>query len=375
MRVKRFEGLNAFPAAYDAVFRRGSHECFFVSLPWFRLFEQLVLERNERAVIYGVEEVTDGDDPLAALVLRETREPHGLWSATKLESLANYYTPLYAVPGADGDRANAIVGTLCDALRIDSVRWDVLRLWPLDPHAAVFASFVSALRSAGMWVQTHFCFENWYLEVAGRSYTEYLQELPTVLRKNIPYSTRRLERTHRVTLEIVTEVGGLDQGLAHYECVYRSSWRPFESHPAFIRGLARLAAEQGALRLGLLYLDGEPAAVQIWVVHQGVASIYKICYDERFAKLSIGTVLTAKVMEHVIDVDRVRIVDYLSGDDAYKRNWMSHRRERWGIMAFNPRRVGGLLLAGRHIGGRAVKRAWEAVQSWKGIKRDVESPT
>lgn len=88
MRVKRFEGLNAFPAAYDTVFGRGSHECFFVSLPWFRLFEQLVLERNERAVIYGVEEVTDGGDPLAVLVLRETREPHGLWSATKLESLA-----------------------------------------------------------------------------------------------------------------------------------------------------------------------------------------------------------------------------------------------------------------------------------------------
>lgn len=54
---------------------------------------------------------------------------------------------------------------------------------------------------------------------------------------------------------------------------------------------------------------------------------------------------------------------------------MSHRRERWGIMAFNPRQVGGLLLAGRHVGGRAVKRAWEAIQSWKGIKRDVESPT
>jgi CelD/BcsL family acetyltransferase involved in cellulose biosynthesis len=51
----------------------------------------------------------------------------------------------------------------------------------------------------------------------------------------------------------------------------------------------------------------------------------KIAYDEQYAKLSIGTVLTT-LMPYVIDVDRVRIVDYLSGDDEYKRTWLSHRR-------------------------------------------------
>jgi hypothetical protein len=35
-------------------------------------------------------------------------------------------------------------------------------------------------------------------------------------------------------------------------------------------------------------------------------------------------------------------VDYLIGDDAYKQDWMSHRRERWGIVAYNPRTLFGL---------------------------------
>ena len=35
-----------------------------------------------------------------------------------------------------------------------------------------------------------------------------------------------------------------------------------------------------------------------------------------------------KLMRHVIDVDQVREVDFGSGDDAYKKDWMSDRRER-----------------------------------------------
>ena len=40
-------------------------------------------------------------------------------------------------------------------------------------------------------------------------------------------------------------------------------------------------------------------------------------------------------MEHVIDTDKVHDVDYLTGDDAYKKDWMPDRRERWGIAVFN----------------------------------------
>jgi len=48
-------------------------------------------------------------------------------------------------------------------------------------------------------------------------------------------------------------------------------------------------------------------------------------------------------MRYVIDIDKVACVDYLSGDDAYKKEWMSHRRERWGIMIFNWRTWKGCL--------------------------------
>ena len=210
-----------------------------------------------------------------------------------------------------------------------------------------------------MVVQTYFCFGNWYLDVAGRSYLEYLESLSSVLRKNIPYNIRRLEKSGRARIEIIVRDSALESALDDYEKVYNSSWKIPEPFPLFIRGLARVAVRNGLLRLGLIYVDGEPAAAQIWIVNSGVASIYKIAYDERYAKLSIGTVLTAKLMEHVIDIDHVKIVDYLSGDDDYKKTWMSHRREFWGILGFNPRSLRGLAQIVRHVGGRLGKQALE----------------
>ena len=61
-------------------------------------------------------------------------------------------------------------------------------------------------------------------------------------------------------------------------------------------------------------------------------------------------------MRHSIDVDHAEEVDYLTGDDAYKQDWMSHRRERRGIVAFNPLTVRGLVLGSKHALGKFRQR-------------------
>jgi CelD/BcsL family acetyltransferase involved in cellulose biosynthesis len=118
----------------------------------------------------------------------------------------------------------------------------------------------------------------------------------------------------------------------------------------------RTAAAQGWLRLGVLALDGQAIAAQLWLVHDGKASIYKLAYVEGFERYSAGSVLTHALMQHVIDVDQVQEVDYLTGDDGYKQDWMSHRRERRGIVAFDLRTLRGLALAARHVVGKWIKR-------------------
>lgn len=85
------------------------------------------------------------------------------------------------------------------------------------------------------------------------------------------------------------------------------------------------------------------------------ANIYKVAYDEAFKAYTPGTLVTAMMMQHVIETDKVSKVDYLMGDDPYKKTWMSERQERWGIIAYNPRSIGGLFELCREALGRLVK--------------------
>ena len=345
-----YPGFSALPAAYEQVFQEGGRTSFFLRRDWFQNFAANVVQEPRRIRLYGVE--TRQGSPVAVLPVLWTPRGDRSVAPGRMEALANYYSTYFS-PVLTGGQPNArVAGALAAGLWSDRRQWDVIALQPIERGSEIYGDLARSFGEVGMVVQTYFCFGNWYLDVAGRSYLEYVESLSSVLRKNIPYNIRRLEKTGRAKIAIVVHDAALDGALDDYEKVYNSSWKIPEPFPQFIRGLARLAARNGMLRLGLIYMDGEPAAAQIWIVNAGVASIYKIAYDERYAKLSIGTVLTAKLMQHVIDVDRVRVVDYLSGDDDYKKAWMSHRREFWGILGFNPRSVRGLAQIVRHVGGR-----------------------
>lgn len=117
------------------------------------------------------------------------------------------------------------------------------------------------------------------------------------------------------------------------------------------------------MRLGLLMLGDRPVAAQIWIVCAGSALIFKLAFDPELRSLSVGTLLTARMLQSALEEDRVREIDYLTGDDPNKKDWMTHRRERYGIIAFNPRTVFGLAAAARHFAGRQLRR-WQA--HWAG---------
>ena len=215
---------------------------------------------------------------------------------------------------------------------------------------------------AGLIPQTYFCFGNHYLQVNQRSFADYFQSLPSKLKNTISRKQKQFEKTAENRIVVYRDTGALDKGLDDYERIYRASWKIEEPHPQFIRGMCRTFAHLGWLRLGIAYLGEQPIAAQIWIVHGGIANIYKLAYDENFAKLSAGSILTKFLMQAVIDDEKVKEVDYLTGDDAYKKDWMSNRRERWGIIAFNRRTPYGLIAAARHSGGRLARRIIDATR-------------
>jgi hypothetical protein len=353
--------LNSFGALREWLAHHGvspdnqAHGEFFYTLPWF--------DNLARHGLYTV----DSSAPQQLLLLAHVcSQGDGiclpLTHGRQLTGLANYYSSLFGpmvwtnaplVPPREEFR-QAITATL----RSNRSRWPVIHLSPWDAESPWYTALQTALQQAGYRVDSYFCFGNWYLPVVWPSFTAYYATLPSALRHSIERGQRRLGKQGDWSLQIHQTPGdALDAAIAHFVQVYNASWKNPEPHPDFIPGLARMAATHGWLRLGILSIQGAPVAAQIWLVKGSKASIYKLAYAKGFERFSVGSVLTHALMQHALDVDQVHEVDYLTGDDAYKRDWMTHRRERRGIVGFNLRTFSGLGGALRHWAGKCINAA------------------
>ena len=280
-----------------------------------------------------------------------------------LLALSNYYSSLYdpvwvASPEEPVDWVDLAqrVGQLEGAA--------VIRLQPLDADGVFICGMEVGLQACGYSVDRFFCFGNWYLPVEPGGFETYWRQRPAQLRNTVERARRRLDRSHTWHVDILKDLSpALELGIAAYQRVYAQSWKEPEPNPDFMPGLIRMAAIQGDLRLGLLWLEGEVVAAQVWIVTAGKAHIFKLAYQSGFERFSVGSVLTAALMRHVMDVDGVIEVDYLTGDDNYKKDWMSNRRERVGLIAFKMSHVLGLLSWGRHMTGKGYAQVKQWLRS------------
>jgi hypothetical protein len=269
-------------------------------------------------------------------------------------ALSSFYTSTYS-PVVYSETPEFLFGALFAHL-IQVERISALTLSPLDAESPHFGPMCTALARAG-WkgIHNYFCFGNWIHELGGASYQSYLATRPSQVGNTVARKTRHFLDEDRGHLNIVEGGELLADAIEQYEYVYHHSWKRAEPYPDFVPQLLRLSASRGWLRLGVASYENEPVASQIWLVSEGTAYIFKLAYHEEYKRLSPGTVLTAYMMEHVIDKDRVSRIDYLTGDDDYKKNWMSVRTERLGVAAYNPRTLRGLGMLLGHTLKKVIK--------------------
>lgn len=187
-----------------------------------------------------------------------------------------------------------------------------------------------AFEQAGWVVAKRVQDENHYLALNGRNFDEYWRSRPGPLRSTV----KRKGRKNIVSIRIIREFD--DQSWSDYEQVYARSWKPSEGSPEFLRAIAKQESAAGCLRLGLAYIDGKPAAAQFWTVENGMALIHKLAHDEDYADASPGTLLSAALFQHVIDIDQVDEIDFGTGGDGYKRDWMEQCRMRYRLDIYWP---------------------------------------
>lgn len=344
-------GLHGLPSDIEALFRDASRADFYRSLPWFRSLAEVGFPPGTQPRIY----VAGSPADRAGLVTYAPRTGFKQFGIRQLRSLTNFYSIRYAPLLAEGARPEA-VGAVIDQIVAEQPRWDVVHLDSLDHDSAIFPSLMQAFARHGWPVQSYFHFGNWFENTEGMTAADYFAARPGQLRNTLKRHANKLAKTATATFRIFTAPDEIEDGIALYEQIYAQSWKEPEPFPSFAAGLMRATAACGALRLGIMTIDGAPAAAQIWIVWGGKATIFKLAHDQRFVALSPGSLLTRHVMEHVLAQGTVCEVDFGRGDDGYKQLWLPQRRERWGLIAFNPATIRGRAAAIRHLGPSALKK-------------------
>ncbi|MFG6466425.1 GNAT family N-acetyltransferase [Roseateles sp. BYS87W] len=347
--VETFKHPRDLPDDARALLRRQEDAYVEFGADWFGLLADTVFRGESHVVLYVLRR-----QGRALAVLPVGVQDSG--TGIEIGALANYYTTLYS-PTLAADLSAEDLMPLLVALRRQH-RAYAYRFWPMDPTAKEFGLLRDALRLAGLQAHEYFAFGNWYLQV-NSDWADYLKHRSGQLRSTIKRMTKRLAAEPGGRLEIIQDAADVDRGIAAYEAVYGASWKVPEPYPEFIPGLIRLCARRGWLRLGIAWIGDQPIAAQLWIVNGSRAHIYKVAYDENFKHIAPGTLVTALLLEQAIDRDQVTEVDYLIGDDAYKKTWMSHRRERFGLIAYDPATLRGLYGLGR----QAIGNAWRRLRS------------
>lgn len=269
-----------------------------------------------------------------------------------VRSWANFYVARAAPVTAGPALQAADWAAFFKALRHAAGPAPRFELGPWPKQQAHAAEVHQGAQAAGLSLQAHFRFGNWYWQV-DQGWAEYWRTRSSALRNTVERKRRRFERAGgRLTLHLGTP--DLEAAIKAYLHIYARSWKPAELHPAFMPGLLRLAAQQGWLRLGLAWLGDEPVAAQLWLVQAGRADIYKLAHQEAHAHWGCGSVLTALLMEHALETDRVHTVDYGMGDEPYKRAWTPQRQEMWALQGAPTWSAAGLKLQ--------LRAAW---QRWR----------
>ena len=263
----------------------------------------------------------------------------------QIHALSNWYNFRVApLISADAEAPPLLAALAKDLARQASH----LILDPLPDENGETSQLSTALRAAGWLVVVEQCNVNHVLPVAGRSYAEYLSARPGPLRTTLK------RKAGKVAVELTTR---FEPALwAEYEAVYAASWKPEEGSPAFLRAFAKAEGAAGRLRMAVARSEGQAIAAQFWTVEAGTAFIHKLAHTEASKPLSPGTTLSAALFEHVIDQDKVTLVDFGTGNDGYKRDWMELVRPRYRIEAFRPISPGNWPLIGKAVLRKLVRR-------------------
>jgi CelD/BcsL family acetyltransferase involved in cellulose biosynthesis len=194
------------------------------------------------------------------------------------------------------------------------------------------------------------------------------RQLSSRRRADLRRGERRAQQLGELTWEMLNPgPASVDESLREAFRVEAASWKGKsrtalahdESRAAFYRRYAGAIARLGILRICLLRIGGEPAAMQLAVESGDRFWLLKIGYDEEYSRCSPGSLLLQRTIRYAA-TRRLRAYEFLGQSSDWTRVWTRAERRCVRLRAY-PLAGAGLGRLARDAAGAGGRRFARAV--------------
>ena len=202
--------------------------------------------------------------------------------------------------------------------------WQCAWLLPLLPRdGALTEAFLAAAREQGIeatWYAPH-------LRAVLKPLTGPREEFPVTgggKLKKYRQMGRRLAEEGELTFEAVRDEAGVSYALEKFFELEREGWKGRSgtaasqnlAHEALFRGAIPALAQRGRCLIETMSLDGKPLAIGITLEHGRTSWLWKIAYDETYARFSPYVQLLQHQTLHALEMGRPQLYDSCSKPDS-----------------------------------------------------------
>lgn len=345
--VTVFRDSATIPAAFEPAFAVARSGDVARSRAWLEALDRFGIEAGSKFRAYGLESegAVLGLLPALASRLYRAHPKARVLHFTQVDG--EPYAPL-APPGViDFPR---IVEGMLEAVGREARPYDVIRVSPLDPGGPFMRELLRGLARRGYPFQRYRHPEDRYDVTDGISADAFLASRPPALRELWNSIGRPFFEIGRAGFRLFMEPAELDAALEAYDCVMDRIGEEAENEPERqVAAMMRVAAAEGAMRVGVIDFDGEPAAVQFWLLANGVARCLRMWSDPAHSRLPLDDMLLVKMLPRLIDEDRIAELRLGPVEPRLAEHWAPLSRPRSGVIAFNPQTRRGMREMVRHV--------------------------
>ena len=333
---------------------------FELTLPWLAATEAFTLPENSQVIVHCLYQSNEGQEPILSIawplvhIFNDSKS-----SKNHITSLTSFYSSVTEPIFFDTPDKESMLQLIAS---IDKHhQWHSMQLGSFE-EGIVAQALIEYFPYQRLFSKT----ENVYQKGLA-DYASYYQQRPSKLRNTIKRREKKLTKAHQYRTEIITDINEFSAAFSAYKTIYQQSWKGDEFSFDFIETVCFAALAENKLRLGLLFVNDEPAAAQLWFLQttysdtqdnsvaplqakvHTTASIFKLAYTPKYQEFSVGSILSLVLSEHVISKDKVTSIEFGMGSEPYKKDWLAEKRTRQSYQIFNPDSIYGKLAIIRNI--------------------------